>query len=110
MILATKQMLIDNVAQNWRSQYFKPYLMGGHWSSVHSEMVYDQLTALKTPTVADIAAVIGNASWTRLKCDECDQEVDRAVYLGKIDYDGGVICVCPDCLRKALVLVEAAQS
>ena len=47
----------------------------------------------------------------RLTCDECGQTVETAVRMGQqTGYDDPpTLDVCPDCLRKALALLEPSK-
>ncbi len=59
----------------------------------------------KATTEDEIAAIIGNSSWTEVICNECLQVVGAVVELGcdpKIDE--GTFCICHTCLQKAIEL------
>lgn len=109
--LRTTRDMIRGVADAWKEQYKH----GGSWSSTFdgsSKAVWSRLKALdvETATVADVEAIIGNASWTSLKCNQCGQEVDTVVQLGESpDYESRTVDVCADCLRAAFALIEGAR-
>jgi len=59
------------------------------------EEVYNDLIALgESPEPNDVDAIIGNGSWTRLTCDHCKRDVDRAVGIGSN-------WICFECLNVA---------
>jgi len=73
------------------------------------QQALDKLNALDTNTCTakDIADIIGNDSWTDLKCDECNTKVDTVVQLGQDeDYDSRTAYVCQECLYDALSKLE----
>jgi hypothetical protein len=54
-------------------------------------------------TAEDVKAIIGNDSWTRIDCDECNQRVSVAVSLGaEPDWDSDTATICVECLGKAI--------
>lgn len=108
--LRTTRDMIRGVAERWRVQYG----ISGTWTrtiSGDSEKVYKRLLALPdTATAKDVEAIIGNDSWTRLTCDQCDREVDAVVELGqRPDYASHAADICLDCLRTALNLAGGQQ-
>jgi hypothetical protein len=73
------------------------------------EQTYQRLISLVNPTQQQIKEVIGNGSWTRLKCDECGKEVQATIEVGQEpDYESATANLCIDCLRKALEKFEGA--
>ena len=103
MRLKTKSDLIKSVAENWKRQYWHPRR---GWREIRKEEIYRRLSELpEQATEDDIAAIIGNASWTANKCDECGQDVDVTVMLGQEpDYESRTVFACLDCLEKAIAL------
>ena len=47
-------------------------------------------------TEKQVNEIIGNASWTSLRCDECEKQVDAVVLFGDPEYPQ--IKVCEGCL------------
>jgi len=100
-IITTRDM-IRGVAERWRDQY---------WNT-HNKKFIDiraQLDALndETATLADVVAIIGNDSWTKVRCDECSQEVDWVVQVGEDpDYESHTVTVCRSCLNKIVAYVN----
>lgn len=101
--LLTIRSQIRIVAQRWRHQY------------PHEKLdIAAALEALdvETATPDDVAAIIGNRSWTDLRCDECGQhERDAVVQLGETpDYESNTASVCAPCLLAALELLPDRAS
>jgi len=115
MQLITRRELIRNVAAKWREQY-EPFkddgLLFGEWNGVRIKktkaQVADELDALdkEKATAEDVAAIIGNASWTRLTCDECGKECETVLRVGQPpDYESRTACLCIRCVKDAASLV-----
>lgn len=100
MQLLTKQELLDGVVDEWKCQYDFG-LDGG---------VYKRLKALRHPSAEQINAIIGNDSWTRMECSECEQKIEAGVLLKSQSVEGMDALVCMDCLKQALALMEAAHA
>jgi len=108
MDLITRQSRAAEAAQRWKNSY---YLSDGRWSELrsgNSKVVYANLVSLgNNPSPDSVDSAIGNASWTRVHCDECNQDVDAVVQLGEApDFESHTACVCPQCLAKAINLVS----
>ena len=73
----------------------------GSWSD-------DKIKLLKSEnplTEEKAKEILGNDSWTRNKCDECDADVYATVQLGQEpDYESATANICLDCLKKAVAL------
>lgn len=91
----TVEQVITNVPRRWRSQY------GGRlhlptWKDPSRTWgdVADKLDS--APDKESIDAIIGNDSWTTLRCDECGKDVDEVAVF---DVNGGeyVLHLCKDC-------------
>lgn len=96
--LITKQTTIDTIADRWRRQYTNyssshPLSCGETVGSIH-----EKLKALNSSaTESDIAAIVGNSSWTRLKCFRCEQEVNE---LASISDDENSLQICRECFNE----------
>lgn len=107
--LITSRDLIRGVAATWRAQYYHDAAQ--LWSFVaggSAQTIYDQLCVLdvETATHADVAAIIGNGSWTRVWCNGCETNVEVAVEVGAPpDYESSTATLCPSCLAAAVSLV-----
>ena len=55
---------------------------------------------LFTCSAEDVNKTIGNESWTRITCSECENEVDAVTQLGGIE-DGSGEDICDRCLTEA---------
>ena len=59
-----------------------------------------------TATKEDVALIIGNDSWVRLTCDECEEDVDTVIRVGeKPDYESSTAYLCGSCVLKAFNLL-----
>lgn len=101
MQLLTERQLILSVIERWKDQY-----PAGKCTVWQQEVLtaLEQLD-LTAATAEDIEAIIGNFSWTSIRCDECGSQVKAAVQLGEdLDHDSATAVVCFPCLKKALEL------
>ncbi len=110
MNLITKRQLIDAVANNWKKQYFR----NGAWLEgidPPSKQTYLKLEELKTGASEDqIAAIIGNRTWTQNKCNECGKDCEAVVQLGELpDYDSATANICLACLTEAMELISTVK-
>lgn len=97
---------IRTVAERWKNLFFRK----GAWASyVHNpaEQIYHKLISLdpEVATEAQVAFIIGNASWIGQTCSECEKH--RAVIeVGQPpDYESHTAYLCTTCLAKAYDLV-----
>ena len=99
MQLITRDYLAKKAAERWRRQYddFKHY--------ADKEPTYHALVALgDTPSSEAVNLIIGNESWTRLKCDNCDKEVE-SVIRSNTDDPHSISDVCSTCLHEAAYVI-----
>jgi hypothetical protein len=103
MQLVTTRDRIRHVNSAWYSQYYH-YKLGG-FQDDKNRLIYDALTALdrETATAADIEAIIGNASWTNIRCKECGELVDEAVILNYGD-EYHTFTICETCNAEAFTM------
>lgn len=105
MKVITLRDRIRRVPERWKNQY-EPF----EQHSPDKLEIYNKLLLLDLDTcfTSDIKNIIGNNSWTRLDCDECQREVDWLVRLGEApDYESRTACICKDCAVKVSQLVTA---
>jgi hypothetical protein len=107
-VLPGHRELVAAVAKRWKEQYFSD----GRWGTTidgSAQVAYKRLLKLdpKTATVADVEAIIGVGGWTSHFCSECHKYHAWCVDLGYTDYS---VTVCLKCLRKAVRMLEKAQS
>lgn len=108
MRLITTRDKIRDVAECWKQQYCAS---DGWWvvyGNPQPDVIYERLLALPdTATERDVAAIIGNDSWTRLMCDECGHNVNALVVFGEKPVgQTAFIRLCPDCLRYAVTALD----
>lgn len=96
MKIKTTRSEILNVVQRWVEQY--P-------TSNEAKTARLRQLDLETATATDVAAIIGNDTWTSLKCDECQADVSCVIEIGEPpDYESHTVEVCVACLSKAMAL------
>ena len=79
---------------------------------VGKERIWEQLKGLdpETATAEEVAAIIGNTSWTRLDCSECGNDDGAVVQLGdEPDYESRTVFVCRACANAAVAMLDEAQ-
>lgn len=104
-VLSTRDKILS-VAKRWREQHFD-VIDGGKPSVLLKNnksklQVYNELLELdlSSATSEIIDTIIGNASWTRITCDMCKNNVDMVAVFD----DGNDCCVyvCETCMCIAL--------
>lgn len=99
MKLITRQLLAELAASRWHSQYHRD----GEWRTVvsgNAKIIHDKLLDIGMhPSPDGVDAAIGNDSWTRVQCDCCNQEVDRAVSVD-VTYGKYGTHICEKCVDK----------
>lgn len=97
MKLITRKVLADKASGRWLKTYFRK----GEWVyGFDKEVIYCNLKALgDNPTPEDVDRVIGNSSWTSIKCDECGKYVEEVIQVGEEpDYESCTANICKPCL------------
>ena len=118
MNVITKKEVLAGVAARWDRQYglLHSSIQQPHASTATDSQLMEwerksaALHALP-PGVseADIAAIIGNRSWTELRCDECGERVDALVQVGdEPDYESATVRICLACAEKAVAALRGA--
>lgn len=70
----------------------------------------DILLALVNPKYSEIDSIIGNDSWTILRCNECERTSDWVIQLGQEpDYESSTARICAECFDKAKKLVNGTK-
>lgn len=103
MHLTTKQAKIKSA----KDRFFKQY-KSDRYESSYITAIKAKLRKLDpdTATELDIVKAMGSNSWTRIVCDECNEEVDAIVTLGEEpDYESATADICKNCLIKALEMI-----
>lgn len=101
MYLITRQAMANEAADKWAEQYPKD----DHWGKdERKQEIATSLVELgEEPKPEDVDRVIGNTSWTRTTCDECEAENIDVVRLGQpLDYESKTADICKGCLSEAL--------
>ncbi len=113
MKITTQRDLIRKVAKRWREQY-EPFTndppifswrTGTYSPPISKRQIAEKLDAIdtETATAADVEAIIGNDSWTDLKCDECGKYVDSVLTVGdEPDFESRTASLCRDCVKLAV--------
>lgn len=112
MKLTTQRDTIRAVASRWRQQY-EPFTddrpmfswrTGVTSPPLNKKQIAEKLDDLdgETATPEDVAAIIGNESWTRLTCDECGKDTDAVLTVGQEpDYESHTASLCRSCVERA---------
>ena len=102
MRLITRAELAKRAAARWKGQYQNWDFTWKYDSG--KETSYNSLLALgENPAPNDVDDVIGNGSWTDIRCDECYSHVESAMQVGEEpDYESATALICKPCLLKAL--------
>lgn len=111
MELKTRQTLANKAAKKWKEQYCD---QEGRWHPKWARLdnpfqsKYAALLELGgTPKPEDVNTIIGNDSWTSLKCDECEAETDTVVIVGQPpDYESSTASICVGCINAAYHLTQ----
>lgn len=74
------------------------------WGEIKKKL---KLLDLEIATQKDVASIIGNYSWTCLKCDQCGKFVDVVITVGESPgCESSTASLCVDCLKRAFELLE----
>lgn len=98
--LITRRDVIRGIAKRWHEQYGdNPERHGPDKTEIYRGLL---ALDLETCSPADVEAVIGNATWTRLKCNGCGRDVDAVVQVGdEPDYESSTADLCRSCAEAA---------
>lgn len=101
MKLITKQDRINSVPERWLKQY--PIKI---WGGGEKADIYKKLIDVKgNCSEQDICEIIGNNSWTVLRCSSCASEVEFIVEV-PVCWDDDSIELCEKCLSTAIGLIK----
>ena len=96
MFKITPQSLAEKAPSRWARQYEGT----GYRDKV---AITEQLKELKDITPEKINNIIGNSSWTRTSCDECDTDNVDVMVLGEtMNDESATASICKECLIEAL--------
>lgn len=90
---------IWNVAESYRRQYGRNPVerFRDGKSSASIQAALDAINP-GTATAGEVAAIIGNDSWSYNSCAECGERIEDALEIGHSD---SPLCLCPQCIRNA---------
>jgi len=111
MKLITTRTQIRGIVKCWKKQYGYNFWKKSYGPCPdvigfnNKKEIYDKLKTLDLEKVSAkaIEKIIGNSTWTDLKCNECNKKCKAVMRVGdKPDYDSNTAWLCEKCLRKAL--------
>ena len=97
----SQRQLIQTVVKRWEA----------HCNSSPYDWKFEALAKLRkldldTCSAKDVNDIIGNSSWTRLKCDDCQKETDFVLVLGEEpDFESNTARLCRYCVLAAFSLL-----
>lgn len=109
MKIITERDIIRSVADRWADTYETGY----YANDPEKQGILKSLRMLSTTTcsVDDVNKIIGNKSWTRMRCNECTQFTNWVIQLGEEpDYESATASLCRPCFDKAVQLVTTQSS
>lgn len=100
--LITRQQVAASTAERFKQQYGPDFLVR---SFGDTKQIYAKLVSLGNhPSCEDVEKVM--PSWTHLRCDECEKEVDAVVQFGEdLDWESATANICKECLAKGATLM-----
>ena len=103
--ILTARRLLRSVPKSWAAQY-KDYR---GWEQQEKIEITEKLFALKWPfSKQEVDSIIGNPSWTRLKCGCCDEVTDAVAIIADFYSDTPKISLCLNCLTEAAGKIRRA--
>lgn len=106
MKVLTKRDLINNVVVAFENQF------GANPTNPRWKKTRDRLRKLKLAKASekDVERIIGNRSWTEMRCAECKQDCKEAMQLGSdMDCEHAPVYLCTKCLEHAHSELRAEQ-
>ena len=100
MYKITSRDKIRSVAARWEIQY-KRYMQGQQDKLAILESI--KKLDLNTCSAKDVDDIIGNQSWSKPFCDECNSYKESVI---SFDCGDGESRICADCLEKATLLLK----
>jgi hypothetical protein len=97
MRIITERDKIKQVVSLWS----RTYLSGGYGKDKLEILEKLKLLNLNIVTAKEIENIIGNSSWTDLKCHECGRYVKKVVQVGEEpDYESATVFLCVKCIKR----------
>lgn len=78
-----------DAARRWRGQYFSE---ARGWYDDNKKAIHGRLSVLNQPIPETVDHIIGNSSWTRTKCEQCEAENVPVIILSVADEYGTELC------------------
>lgn len=101
--IITKAQVVADVPDTWARQYDTRVFR----VSEEQKEITSKLRGLpKGFTAGQVEEIIGNKSWTRILCEECEEEVEA---LAEFRSGERFVHVCEVCIRKAAIAIRAAR-
>jgi hypothetical protein len=107
-VLVTRESLAATAAERWHQQYLRdgvrplyvsrgPYLKGRRYEDIYADLA-------RARTIEEVERVLPRElGWTRVTCDNCDQDVEAVVQIGShSNEEYGPCSYCRPCLELAL--------
>ena len=105
MRLITERELIRTVAAKWAKQY-RP----GSWSYNNEKAEITRRLFALNPEMAsreDVDKIIGNNSWTTIRCNECNAYVSLGIQVGEEpDIESQTVILCSACVLTVYTLLQ----
>jgi len=99
MKIISKNYISAKVSKKWDELYRNIDQKEKIW-------IGERLRTEKPTTEEHIKKIIGNSTWTRNMCHECENDSEITIQLGQEPYyDSATANICPECLKKALSLL-----
>jgi hypothetical protein len=90
--------VIKDVPKRWANQYDS----NSYYGQAKSETTKKLLSLISPFTAVEVNEIIGNDSWTKLLCTECNENCESVVRIGdEPEYDARWVDLCDECLEKA---------
>ena len=100
MKIVSKEIKLATLYNRWKK--CGPDMMNNKWVPV-----YNRLKNNPPKTCEEANEIIGNDSWTEIRCSQCHNLKNVVVRVGEEpDFDSATSYICKDCLEKALKMIE----
>jgi len=104
MYVITKREIIKSVVERW-GQTYRNNSYGEDKLEILERL---KLLDLETVGAVTINNIIGNNSWTTLKCSECGKDSIVVIQVGEEpDYESATIQICLPCIDKLKQMAES---
>lgn len=102
----TRQDMAERAAELWKECYYNHVEKKWHTTiSGDSSNTYKALKTLKETTPGNVNEIIGNRSWTRLKCFSCDADCNEVIEVTDATIPRS-FQLCKECLEIAINTIK----